>query len=350
MSGDERKRPAPRATPWDGVPDQGLGPAEIIVRNCHRDIYEYRHAAAGLVGEADFFNAYARDSCPRCGSGEIKGNGRDAAGVRRWVCKSCSRSFTPTTGTIFEGHKLPVADWTEFLLEVFSFESIRGMTRSNRRSDTTLPYWTAKLFAVLEGVQDQTVLSGRVQIDEMLYPLALADQPLMPDGSRMPGGYSKSKICIGVGCDRERSVFRREGLGKTSGERTVKALGPHIAPGSTLVHDMENGHNRLVRELGLASERHNAKEIKRLPDKDNPLRRVNRLCFLLRTFLDSHSGFKRERLDGYLDVFWVMMNPPEDKMEKAAFVLDRAMLTPKRLSFREYYNVKPQFSGLDDGL
>lgn len=198
-NGSKGRYRAPSATPWDGTPLGGLGAAEKLVADCHRDIYRYRHAPTSLEGEAEFFNAYERDSCPRCGSRRIKGNGSDAKGVRRWVCVGCGRSFTPATGTVFDGRKIPVADWTEFVIEALSFESVSSMTRGNRRSDTTLPYWMAKLFAVLEGVQDGVVLSGRVQMDEMLYPLALSDQPRMPDGSKMRGGYSKSKICIGVG-------------------------------------------------------------------------------------------------------------------------------------------------------
>ena len=137
------------------------------------------------------------------------------------------------------------------------------------------------------------------------------------------------------------AVFADEGLGKTSGARTVAAFGGRVARGSTLVHDTENGHNRLVRELGLRSERSNSKLIKRLPDSENPLAAVNRLCCLLRLFLDSHSGFDRAMLDGYLDLFWAMVNPPADKMEKAAFVLDRAMRNPKELRYRDVYEKKP---------
>ena len=186
MSGEEkRRRPAPSATPWDGAGDGELSPAERIVRDCHRDMYRYRHAGAGLVGEADFFNGYDRDACPRCGSPAIEGNGRDANGVRRWRCLSCGRAINPATGTVFDGRKLPVADWTEFLLEVFSYGSLAGAARAGRRSATTPPYWLAKLLAVLEGVQEGAVLAGRVEIDEMMYPLPLADQPRMPDGSKV---------------------------------------------------------------------------------------------------------------------------------------------------------------------
>ena len=67
---------------------------------------------------------------------------------------------------------------------------------------------------------------------------------------------------------------------------------------------------------------------------------MNELCRLLELFLDVHSSFDRDDLDGYLDLFWVIMNDPADKMEKAAMVLDRAMRCPKTLSFRDYYGIK----------
>jgi hypothetical protein len=342
MSGKKRQWIAPSATPWDKKDLVELTAAETLVKACHQDMYRYRHALPSLKGEAEFFNAYAKEACPRCRSSLIEGKGLDPNGVRRWHCLSCNRSFSPATGTIFEGRKLPVADWTEFLLEVFSFESVSAMTRANRRSPTTFPYWMAKLFAVLENIQDNTVLSGIVQIDEMFYPLAVKDQPLMADGSKMPGSFSKSKICIGVGCDnKDNSVFKREGLGKASKAKTMAAFGSHIAPGSRLIHDKENGHNKLVKELGLVSETYDAKKICKLPDSQNPLGDVNRLCFLLKLFLNSHSGFDRDDLEGYLNLFWVMMNPPSTKMEKAAFVLDRAMHNPKSLAYRDFYKKKP---------
>ena len=340
MRGDEERWLAPSATPWDGADEDSLGPAETLVMACHRDLYRYRHAGASLEGEADFFNAYARDACPRCGSREIEGNGKDPNGIRRWRCRSCRRSFSVTTGTVFESHRIPVADWTEFLLEMFSYESLKGITRSNRRSETTPPYWLAKLFAVLAGIQDDVVLSGNVQIDEKYYPLSDKDQQRKADGTK-PRGLSKNQICIAIGCDgKGRSFFTRLGLGKPSESRARAAYASHIQKGSHLVHDMERSHKVLVRELGLTEEAHNSKLIKALPDKENPLRDVNELCYLLELFLNSHSGFDRARLEGYLDLFYVMMNPPEEKMEKAAYVLDRAMRFPYTLRYRDHYRKK----------
>ena len=344
MSGEKESWLAPSETPWDDADEDSLGPAEKLVMACHRDLYRYRHAGASLEGEADFFNSYARDSCPRCGSSDIKGNGKDPNGIRRWRCKSCGRSFSVTTGTVFDSHKIPVADWTEFLLEMFSYESLNGITRSNRRSKTTAPYWLAKLFAVLAGIQDGVVLSGNVQIDEKYYPLSDAEQERKEDGTR-PRGLSKNQICIAIGRDdRGLSFFSRLGLGKPSEARVRAAYAGHIQEGSRLIHDMERSHKVLVRELNLTEEAHNSKLIKALPDKENPLCEVNELCYLLELFLNSHSGFDRSRLDGYLDLFHVMMNAPHEKMEKVALVLDRAMRFPYTLRYRQYYAKKTSSS------
>jgi hypothetical protein len=243
------------------------------------------------------------------------------------------------TATIFEDRKLPIPAWVDFLLQVFSFDSMAQMTREDRRSDTTTPYWMAKLFAVLEGVQDSVVLTGRAWIDETFWPVAAKDAMRKPDG-KLPRGLSKNQICIGVGVGESgRSVFIQEGFGKTSKRRTWLAFGSHIAPGTKLTHDMEGAHDVLVANLALASEVYNAKLLKGIPDKQNPLDPVNRLCFLLKRFLSSHSGFGRADLQGYLNLFHVIMNPPEEKMEKAALVLERAMTNPKTLRFRDFYNI-----------
>ena len=341
MSGDKRRYAAPSATPWDGVAADNMTPAELAVMQSHRSMYEYRHSALSATQEVAFFNGYRRESCPLYGSARIGGCGKDGNGVLRWRCHECGRTFTPMTGTIFQGHKLPVSDWCEFLLQAFSYESINGMMRGNRRSETTLPYWVAKLFLVLEGIQDDVVLSGDVQIDEKFYPVARADEELNPDGSRKRG-LSRNKLCVAVACDDDgRSVFVPCGRGKPSKSRVWDAYGSHIAEGSSLTHDMERAHSVLVGRLSLDSHEYNSKEISKLPDRENPLRRVNRLHFLLETFLNAHSGFDRDDLQGWLDLFYVMMNDPASKMEKAAMVLDRAMRNPKTLSFRDFYKIKP---------
>ncbi|WP_302011533.1 IS1/IS1595 family N-terminal zinc-binding domain-containing protein [Collinsella tanakaei] len=190
--------PSASATPWDGAPPSSITPAQALVARAHRAALEARHAP--LEGEGEFLNRYERDACPLCGLALVVRDGRDSRGVRRWRCRSCRLRFSPTTGTIFEGHRIPVSDWCEFVIQLLSCDSLQEVGRSNRRSPTTPPYWLAKLFLVLEGVQEGTVLSGRVQIDETFYPVPGAELERSARGGAKPG-FSKNKLCIAAATD-----------------------------------------------------------------------------------------------------------------------------------------------------
>ena len=194
-----------------------------------------------------------------------------------------------------------------------------------------------QLFLVLDGIQDGTVLSGRVQIDETFWPLPGAERERNADGS-LKRGLSRSQLCIAAATDgRGRAAVEPCGLGKPSGPRVLAAYSRHIARGSVLVHDKEKSHRALVGELGLVSEAHDSRAVRRLPDRDNPLADVNRLHFLLKRFLAAHAGFDRADLKGWLDLFSVIAHPPSGMMEKAAMVMERAMARPGTLRFRDFY-------------
>ena len=338
MKSRKRRRLAASATPWDKINDVDLTPAQALVAASHRSAYGFRHDS--FEGDVEFLNSFSRKMCPLCESGRLVRFGSDRSGIQRYRCVECGKTSTPMTGTIFEDRKLPLSAWVDFLIQLFSFESINAMTREDRRSGTTIPYWVGKVFAVLDGIQDDSVLKGRVQVDETYFSVAARDA-MTVDG-KLLRGLSRNKICIAVGCDDAgHSYFAKAGYGKPSAKRIMAAFGSHIERGSLLVHDMEKAHRKLVDELKLKEEVYNSKVISKLKDADNPLGDVNRLCYLLKRFLDSHSGFDRGDLDGYLDLFSVMMNQPAEKMEKVVLVLNRAMGNPKTLRFRDFYNVKP---------
>ena len=133
----------------------------------------------------------------------------------------------------------------------------------------------------------------------------------------------------------------RAGLGKLSKSRCWDAYGGHIERGSRLVHDRENAHSVLVERLALESFAYRSADLKGLDDAHNPLSRVNHMHFLLKEFMHRHSGFERDRIDDWLNLFSVIVNPPADRLEKAAMVLDRAMTFPVSLPYREFYGKKP---------
>ena len=196
----------------------------------------------------------------------------------------------------------------------------------------------AKLLLVLGGIQDGVAPSGDVRIDGKLHPPAAKDRA---GGRAGMGAHPKDGTCMAVGCDDPGGgVMARAGLGKLSKGRCWDACGAHIAPGSRLVRDMGNPHSALVEKLGLVSEAYRSAGLRGLDDEHNPLSRVSHMHFLLKESMHRHSGFDRDDIDDWPDLFSVIVNPPGDRLEKAAMVLDRAMSIPISLRYRDYYEQK----------
>ena len=59
-----------------------------------------------------------------------------------------------------------------------------------------------------------------------------------------------------------------------------------------------------------------SKDLKGLADSENPLNPVNRIHNLFKMFLNAHSGFNRDELQGYLNLYSFVINPPADHLEK----------------------------------
>jgi hypothetical protein len=323
-----------RKTPWDG--DSELTSTQAFLKEIYDARYSKHHLKVGASGEAGMVNSYAPVRCPFCSSEAFKRNGYTDSGVQRYKC-ICSKTFLPTTGTIFDDHKLSISEWMEYCLNLFRHVSITADSWNNKNAFTTSRYWLQKLFLTLDELQNGIILSGTIWLDETFYSVISEDIERNDDGSKLRG-ISKNQICIGVATDKQHTVFLVEGSGKPTQKQTYELFGNHIMPKSTLIHDKEQAHKKLVKELALNSVCYASKDLKGLLDKDNPMYPVNRTHAILKMFLNAHSGFKRDDLQGYLNLFSLVTNPPHEMLEKVEIVIDLAFQNPKILRYRELYS------------
>jgi len=324
-----------RKTPWDGV--HKLTPTQAFLKENYDMRYNVHHRKVGESGEAEMVNSYAPAKCSSCGSEAFKKNGYTDSGVQRYRCV-CKKDFLPTTGTIFDDHKLSISEWMEYCLNLFRHVSITADSWNNKNAFTTSRYWLQKLFLTLEGVQERIMLSGTVWLDETYYTVRSEDIVYNEDGSKLRG-ISKNQIRIGVATDNRQAIFMVEGTGKPSQKKTYETFSRHIEPKSTLIHDKEKAHKKLVKELELKSISYASKDLKGLLDSDNPLYPVNRAHAIMKMFLNAHSGFKREDLQGYLNLFSIVTNPPDEMLEKVEIVIISAFNNPKTLRYRDFYGL-----------
>jgi hypothetical protein len=318
-----------------------LTPTQAFLKENYDERYNTHHRNVGESGEAEMVNSYIPAKCPLCGSERFKRNGYTDVGIQRYKC-ACSKTFLPTTGTIFDEHKLSISEWMEYCLNIFRHVSIAADSWNNKNTFNTSRYWLQKLFLTLEGVQDNIILSGTIWLDETFYRVRSEDVEYNEDGSKLRG-ISKNQIRIGVATDKLQTVFLVEGTGKPSQKRTYEIFGNHIKPSSTLIHDKESAHKKLVKELALNSISYASKDLKGLLDKDNPLYPVNHAHAILKMFLNAHSGFLRDDMQGYLNLFSFVTNPPDEMLEKVELAIKLAFDNPKTLRYRDFYGSNTGF-------
>jgi transposase-like protein len=310
-----------KKTPWSGLPEATA--LQVFIDDCNLNNYNKRHPQSTDTGEAALLNSFEVSECRRCMSSDIQKFGYTANGIRRFRCKECGKTFTVLTNTIFDSHKIPLSEWLDFLLSIFGYGSFSLISKNNRNAYNTTRFWMDKVFLVLRKYQDTLVLSGELQLDETYYKVRNEDIESRDDGKQYRG-ISRNQICIGIACDKHQVVCRILGNGKPTRQAVLDAFSPRIEKGSTISHDREQAHDPLVETLGLKSLQYDAREIKRLPDSENPLNQVNQYCRLLKLFLKAHSGFIRDDIQDYLNLYCFIMNPPNDKHLKVENFMNQA--------------------------
>ena len=106
-----------------------------------------------------------------------------------------------------------------------------------------------------------------------------------------------------------------------------------------MIHDKEKTHKKFVEKLSLKSITYSSSELKGLGDSENPLDPVNRIHSLLKMFLNAHSGFSRDDLQDYLNLYSFVINPPSDQLEKVEKIINLVFENPKSLKYRAQFGL-----------
>ena len=166
-------------------------------------------------------------------------------------------------------------------------------------SHPTAMLWREKVFSTVDGYQEHLYLKDRVWIDETY----LYDSSLLHDDSyKKKRGLSKNQLCIAVAIDCHKNTYAVIcGHGKPSASRIFGALENHIISGSTLVHDGEKAHDKLIKELDLQEEFYEANTHDRGYLENMAL--INNMCSWLKRYIYRFIGMRMTNLQSYLNWF-----------------------------------------------
>jgi hypothetical protein len=134
-----------------------------------------------------------------------------------------------------------------------------------------------------------------------------------------------------------------EGYGKPTQKKAYEFFKNHINPGSVLLHDKEDSPRKLVGEHSLQSKAYQSAELKKLPDKGNPMERVNRIHFYLTRFFFAQSCFDSNSIEGFINFLSFVMNPPKEKLEKVDILINLGLECTQNITYRELFLKKTSF-------
>ena len=123
-----------RKTPWDKA--SGLTPTQEFISKQYEEHYMQRHPKLEDTGEVELINSFKPIKCPYCGCERFQKYGHTRIGVQRYKCtdKECHQTFLPTTGTIFDEHRISISEWIEYCMNIFRNVTVNADSWNNKNA------------------------------------------------------------------------------------------------------------------------------------------------------------------------------------------------------------------------
>lgn len=326
-----------------------------------------------MVKEHTFKNEMP--DCPHCkakaklGSVIKKGYNK---GAQRFLCKTCGRYFVATTNTVFENTRKPAAVWEKYIQLTISGESLRTCADECEISIQTAFDWRHKILNALKIQQNNMMMSGKVEMDEMLIPISYKgnhipgwnkeDRTLKAYGSnnlprrsfergsdnRSVSSKNKACVCCMVKNGNEGFYGVVPGVGFMQNAMLDHTIGKHVDKENTLVlvdnykitkNYLEDNQYKYMCLLSNTSDNSHAHK----PEvrDGNHLQHVNALHHHLRVFLANYSGVSTKYLENYVSLYMWIKNINAIKQKRYA-----KKHTVSRLSNSDCYITRKQIEAL----
>ena len=276
--------------------------------------------------------------CPKCGSELISKHGKDNKGKQRYKCKSCATTFTNTSFSVISNSIYDSATWLKYIELLLKRTSLRKSAKECGLSLQTAFFWRHKILRAIQNDQDNRVLAGIVEMDELYMPISYkgnhskSSHFVMPRKAYKRGSDNKaqigSKACVMCAVERNGQTYG-EVLGK--GQPTIAmlshAFSNRIVTDSIVLSDksisIRNYFNNYTTIELIQLESHTIVKSKSGPPEVRGamhIQTVNNLHSRFRTFLRVYNGVATKYLNHYLSLFIWLEN--HKCIENSTFVND----------------------------
>lgn len=339
--------------------------------NCLKDYYgpkEYKQLGSYCLSqyanmELENRRGFAKDPfCPMCNGQNIIRYGKQR-GVQKYYCKDCKKVFTGNSHTMMERTQIDNSTWLNIIGYILknnaTLEELVSLCGISR---TTAFYARLRIIYAIELLNEDVLLSGEMQADELFIPFnakgqcfdSIERKPRKRGGSNTKKNQNENSICVVVAVERDyienqiKIVSRVAGFGQASKMRIYRALSNKIVPkeDSVLITDGSRAYSLLAEKSGLEWKRliTQTKGKKRVPGNNGRynIQLINAYHSKLRTYLRKSRGISSKYLPAHLQIFDFAINYSQLNREEQAFLILTKLLdchhhlTQKELT-RRYY-------------
>jgi transposase-like protein len=266
--------------------------------------------------------------CPRCGSRRLKGHGNYGQGLKRYLCKSCGRTFNDKTGTPFHHSRLSLKEWfTLILLFLALHNSALSLSWLLGRSYMTVFRALRRLTLRIGGELQPVRMSGAVECDELYVTAGLKgrnNSQRIKRSGREPRCRGLKRRGRGTWDEDKPPIFIlvERGGGEdyvpssdVSGDTADKIIGRRASKGSTVYTDCFASYSGLS-EAGYRHETVNHSTGEYAKGEAHVNGCENRGS-LVRPWLACHRGVCKDNLRVYMMAFKICRNSRRRKPVEA---------------------------------
>ena len=280
-------------------------------------------------------------ACPRCGSRHVVKKGRDGDGGRRYLCRSCARTFTSRTNKVFATTKLDRATWMRF---AECHVDVLPLRECAERCSVSLKTAFFMRHRILECIAQnmpafRSAAGDGMEVDECYLRESFKGNRRnaacgMPrKAHRRPEGIDQyEQICVLTGInDAGDFFFEMAGRGNITEERAEAYLEGKVASGAIVATDGAKAYRKSLKKLDVR--RHDASA-----SGVHAINRVNNLHSRIVEFIDGFHGVATRRLWNYLAWFkWIWSFRRGRTAEQTVdLVVKQVGASPYKTTWRNY--------------
>ena len=243
------------------------------------------------------------EKCPRCGHWHVVKRGRTSGGAQRYLCRSCSHTFTESTLKVFAATKLERGTWMRYAECHVDLCTLRGVREKCGVSLKTAWFMRHRVLEAISASMPpfRSSAGDGMQVDETYLRESFkgnrknAECGIPRKARRRHEGVDNyEQICVLTGVnDAGDMFFEMAGRGNITDDRAAEFLSGKVASGAIVSTDGSRAYPNVLKALDVR--RHDVS-----PSGAHGINVVNNLHSRLASFLDGFKGVATRRLWNYL--------------------------------------------------